>query len=765
MRKTRRMRLRIFSLLLAALLLVPAVKAAAVEEEKEILGVYEGTYTAAQGITGVTLSVFETEDGVEAAYRFYPVASNPSVGKGIFSMSVEQTPEGYVFDAKEWVDHTDSPSYSMVDLTDVTMSGDGNALFGTVLNESGTVCGQISAERRGDMPVPQEYIGTWSGRYEAAQGITGLTLDIYRSAGQTMAAFHFYPVEENPGVEEGLYLMTVTYSAKEERCRLEAVRWRDPSATYRFVDLDGSIGADGTFSGNVTALMYNGSERYTFSLEKSGSDAKQSVSVPYAGGTLPVRLEKTVFDQDASVYHRDIAALAAAFSGAACDKEAGEDGLLPEAYETLGFPEENTAFYTDMNDGSPFSIASRNMEDNVLLTLVLSETQTQAQVEAVSDIIREIRASEDSEAFYGRITGAGFYDGAMAVRGALTDYLFDHPAVAAAARDGRLRVLVTGYGAGAAKAQMAGVMFNEEDAALPGLQTKDVFVYTFASPNVYYEQAGQKPDEVYTDNIFNISNTADTVTLLPAAKMVSSGGEDGNAVPYRQFGHVLSFTDEESPHSAGAYVTAVTQHQTQWNDSTHAYQDTRDIVSGVIAGPADVTIRGTDGTVLATSTGDEVTILNHNVVLCVVGDAKSFSVCGGIPYEIGIDATDTGTMYAAVFSGNNDSELSRQYTEYRNIRAEAGKHFLLTVPEGAMDALLYVTNAYGDLIASVSADGSETDVYEHLEVEGTEPDAGRHGLSILWILILAAGVFLTVNAAAVILIVVLVTRKKKRGRE
>ena len=122
-------------------------------------------------------------------------------------------------------------------------------------------------------------------------------------------------------------------------------------------------------------------------------------------------------------------------------------------------------------------------------------------------------------------------------------------------------------------------------------------------------------------------------------------------------------------------------------------------------------------------------------------------------------------MYAAVFSGNNDSELSRQYTEYRNIRAEAGKHFLLTVPEGAMDALLYVTNAYGDLIASVSADGSETDVYEHLEVEGTEPDARRHGLSILWILILAAGVFLTVNAAAVILIVVLVTRKKKRGRE
>ena len=404
------------------------------------------------------------------------------------------------------------------------------------------------------------------------------------------------------------------------------------------------------------------------------------------------------------------------------------------------------------------------MEDNVLLTLVLSETQTQAQVEAVSDIIREIRASEDSEAFYGRITGAGFYDGAMAVRGALTDYLFDHPAVAAAARDGRLRVLVTGYGAGAAKAQMTGVVFNEEDAALLGLQAKDVFVYTFASPNVFYEPAGQEPDAVYTDNIFNISNTADAVTLLPAAKMISSGG-DGTAVPYRQFGHVLSFTDEESPHNAGVYVTAVTQHQTQWNDSTHAYKDARDIVSGVIAGPADVTIRGTDGTVLATSTGDEVTILNHNVVLCVDGDVKSFSVCGGIPYEIGIDATDTGTMYAAVFSGNNDSELSRQYTEYRNIRAEAGKHFLLTVPEGAMDALLYVTNAYGDLIASVSADGSETDVYEHLEVEGTEPDAGRHGLSILWILILAAGVFLTVNAAAVILIVVLVTRKKKRGRE
>ncbi|MBM3620059.1 MAG: hypothetical protein FJX20_05155 [Alphaproteobacteria bacterium] len=49
--------------------------------------------------------------------------------------------------------------------------------------------------------------GRWQGTYYCAQGLTGVTLTIRGDDQRAEALFHFYPVQENPGVPVGCYTM------------------------------------------------------------------------------------------------------------------------------------------------------------------------------------------------------------------------------------------------------------------------------------------------------------------------------------------------------------------------------------------------------------------------------------------------------------------------------------------------------------------------------------------------------------------------------
>lgn len=69
-------------------------------------------------------------------------------------------------------------------------------------------------------------------------------------------------------------------------------------------------------------------------------------------------------------------------------------------------------------------------------------------------------------------------------------------------------ILVSGHSRGAACANLLGVLLNTSRG------TKDVFVYTFASPNT----VRQTPD-VDCSNIFNLINPCDPVTVTPVASL------------------------------------------------------------------------------------------------------------------------------------------------------------------------------------------------------------------------------------------------------
>lgn len=103
-------------------------------------------------------------------------------------------------------------------------------------------------------PLPAHTL--WVGRYECAQGVTGLalTLDVDASGAAT-AVFDFGAVPENPTVPSGRYLMRGSVDAAADGAAFVTLapdRWIARPDGYVMVGLRGTIDAAGrTLLGNV----------------------------------------------------------------------------------------------------------------------------------------------------------------------------------------------------------------------------------------------------------------------------------------------------------------------------------------------------------------------------------------------------------------------------------------------------------------------------------------------------------------------------------
>ncbi len=171
-------------LILSANLVVLASPLTDVQKNKmeELLGVYDGYYTATQGLTGLTLSVYRTQDLLNdtellshyadtansyyssygdssnkysadfvkdivsrhpdeyiAIFNFFPMVDengnlpNPNVEEGLYTMTISYSEElgTYHFTGHEWIQHL---SYVFVDLENVTLSDDSlsGQVFGSI---------------------------------------------------------------------------------------------------------------------------------------------------------------------------------------------------------------------------------------------------------------------------------------------------------------------------------------------------------------------------------------------------------------------------------------------------------------------------------------------------------------------------------------------------------------------------------------------------------------------------------------------------------
>ena len=94
-------------------------------------------------------------------------------------------------------------------------------------------------------------IGIWEGRYFAAQGETGLTLEVYEENGKYRAVFNFYNLPGRTNAKNGSYTMKVAYSRETGIYSLVGEEWIErPSMAWEFVDLHGTVIGE-VFSGKT----------------------------------------------------------------------------------------------------------------------------------------------------------------------------------------------------------------------------------------------------------------------------------------------------------------------------------------------------------------------------------------------------------------------------------------------------------------------------------------------------------------------------------
>lgn len=77
----------------------------------DITGVWVGTYTCAQGETGLELTV---EDSGRTEFAFHPLANNPEAKSGKYEMRASVQGEKVEFDQVRWIERPGD--YGMVDL-------------------------------------------------------------------------------------------------------------------------------------------------------------------------------------------------------------------------------------------------------------------------------------------------------------------------------------------------------------------------------------------------------------------------------------------------------------------------------------------------------------------------------------------------------------------------------------------------------------------------------------------------------------------------
>ena len=107
-----------------------------------MVGVWTGTYSCSQGLTGLRLTITSSAgDTLRATVEFYAVAGNPGVADGSYVMTGDYSASsGLVLIPDYWIN--EPPGYEMVGLSGPPPNG--NSLRGTV---QGVSCSTFSVTR------------------------------------------------------------------------------------------------------------------------------------------------------------------------------------------------------------------------------------------------------------------------------------------------------------------------------------------------------------------------------------------------------------------------------------------------------------------------------------------------------------------------------------------------------------------------------------------------------------------------------------------
>jgi hypothetical protein len=117
------------------------------QEVDMLSGIWTGTYTCAQGLTAMTLSIDSDGESWQGVFDFGPLKGNKTVPHGAYQVTVEQHADGYTFAPGEWIERPEG--YYPVTLHG-QLSPDQMQLSGSVEFDG---CSTFETQRLGPLPV------------------------------------------------------------------------------------------------------------------------------------------------------------------------------------------------------------------------------------------------------------------------------------------------------------------------------------------------------------------------------------------------------------------------------------------------------------------------------------------------------------------------------------------------------------------------------------------------------------------------------------
>jgi hypothetical protein len=100
------------------------------QQVENLIGVWEGSYVATQGETGLTLTVAKESGVLHAIFKFYNLSGRTNAANGSYYMNITCQSGKYTFRGYEWIEQPSG--YGFLDL-EGTVDLTGNILSGTTI--------------------------------------------------------------------------------------------------------------------------------------------------------------------------------------------------------------------------------------------------------------------------------------------------------------------------------------------------------------------------------------------------------------------------------------------------------------------------------------------------------------------------------------------------------------------------------------------------------------------------------------------------------
>jgi hypothetical protein len=109
---------------------VPVSRTTSTQMVENLVGVWEGSYVANQGETGITLTVTKENGVLQAVFEFYNLPGRTNAANGSYYVNITYQSGKYTFKGYEWIEQPNN--YVFLDL-EGAVDSTGNTLRGTTI--------------------------------------------------------------------------------------------------------------------------------------------------------------------------------------------------------------------------------------------------------------------------------------------------------------------------------------------------------------------------------------------------------------------------------------------------------------------------------------------------------------------------------------------------------------------------------------------------------------------------------------------------------